>query len=366
MAGFDCSVDKRSESIAVEHGNLLGEYKKRPEVKPLLVIKPFPFLVEISFGKALDSAREVLSAAEKAAEKFHRDVFDVLDRLVRELTDLQAAEKKGDAKAADKASKAVKKAEKELKTLAGTASTVVRKAVERELKALKSPVKAIAVSRTIARGLELRDDAFEGAAEDDDDEDDEDEIDPSLSGLAKAAGQQIDEVESLVKDESRARKDLVKALAGAKNELLKLGGGNKDLRLEEVLKQHPKLPKPVEDAAGDYLDVLKALARQLDKLDKPIQKLEKLTAKDSKLADNKAYVETVVAVDKSRLALLKSVDEIEADVSSRCEESLFQGDFDRGRTFDAAIKLVEGQPDLATAAKELVRVARELANIAKG
>jgi len=365
MGGFDCSVDKRNESIAVEHGNLLGEYKKRPEVKPLLVIKPFPFQVEISFGKALDSAREVLPAAEKAAEKFHCDVLDVLDRLVRELTDLQAAEKKGDAKAADKASKAVKKAEKELKSLAGTASTVIRKAVERELKALKSPVKAIAVSRTIARGLELRDDAFEGAAEDDEDED-EDEIDPSLAGLAKAVGKQTDEIESLVKDESRARKDLVKALAGAKNKLLKLGSGSKELRLEDVLKQHPKLSQPVEDATGDYLDVLKGLARQLDKLDKPIKKLEKLTAKDNKLGDNKANVETVIAVDKSRLALLKSLDEIERDVRFRCDESLFRGDFDRGKPLDAAVKLVEGQPDLAATAKELVRAAGELAKIAKG
>ncbi len=138
MSDFKIDADKKGETLYVEHDNLLGEVKKRPDVKNLIKIKGFPASVEVSFAKPVDNPKKLFSAAEKAAAEFEKKVLETFESLVADVTQLQEDEKKkGDAKAADKADKRLKQATKDLKSLAGEFGTRIRKAVERELKALK-------------------------------------------------------------------------------------------------------------------------------------------------------------------------------------------------------------------------------------
>jgi hypothetical protein len=355
MSDFKIDADKKGETLYVEHDNLLGEVKKRPDVKNLIKIKGFPASVEVSFAKPVDNPKKLFGAAEKAAAEFEKKVLETFESLVADVTQLQEDEKKkGDAKAADKADKRLKQATKDLKSLAGEFGTRIRKAVERELKALKEKDgKAVTASRTIFRGMELADDAFQGSVSDDDDE----ELDPSVAGYTKALVKIAGDTEGLTKEETKLRAALIDALSDANGQVAKSAGkGNVDL--EEFAKANPKVVKSVAAAAADYSGVADTILKLFKKVDKPLEGLIKQSSKDEKLADNRKFMQALEDVHESRNEIESVVYELNNEAES-CE-SLFDGDHNGGKPFDELIKLLKKLDSTDTFGKEMARAAADL------
>lgn len=355
MSDFKVDADKKGESLWVEHDNLLGEVKKRPDVKNLIKIKGFPAQVEVSFAKPISKPERLFGAAEKAAHEFENKVLEIFETLVADIVQLQEDEKKkGDAKAADKADKLMKGATKELKSLAGEFGTKIRKAVERELKALKEKEgKAVTSSRTIFRGMELADDVFQGSVSDDD----EDELDPSVAGYTKALTKIADETESLTKEETKLRAALVDALNDANGQIAK-SAGKGSVDLEEYAKANPKVVKSVTSAADDYADAAGAILKLFKKVDKPLEGLFKQLDKDEKLEENKLFMKALETIHESRNEIESIVYELNNE-AEQCE-GFFDGDYSGGKEFDDLIKYLKKLDSTDKLGKEMAKAAADL------
>jgi DNA repair ATPase RecN len=361
MSDFKIDADKKGETLYVEHDNLLGDVKKRPDVKNLIKIKGFPASVEVSFAKPIDNPKKLFGAAEKAAVEFEKKVLETFESLVADVTQLQDDEKKkGDAKAADKADKRMKQATKDLKSLAGEFGSKIRKAVERELKALKEKDgKAVTASRTIFRGMELADDAFQGSVSDDDDDD----LDPSVAGYTKALVKIAGDTEGLTKDETKLRAALIDALVGASGQIAK-SAGKGTVDLEEYAKANPKVAKSVAAAAEDYADVADKILKLFKKVDKPLEGLIKQSNKDDKLGDNKPFMKALETLHEARNEIESIVYELNNEAES-CER-LFEGDYGGGKPFNELIKTFKKQDSTTNYGKEMAKAAGELEKSTKG
>jgi DNA repair ATPase RecN len=320
-----------------------------------------PASVEVSFAKPIDNPKKLFGAAEKAAVEFEKKVLETFESLVADVTQLQDDEKKkGDAKAADKADKRMKQATKDLKSLAGEFGSKIRKAVERELKALKEKDgKAVTASRTIFRGMELADDAFQGSVSDDDDDD----LDPSVAGYTKALVKIAGDTEGLTKDETKLRAALIDALVGASGQIAK-SAGKGTVDLEEYAKANPKVAKSVAAAAEDYADVADKILKLFKKVDKPLEGLIKQSNKDDKLGDNKPFMKALETLHEARNEIESIVYELNNEAES-CER-LFEGDYGGGKPFNELIKTFKKQDSTTNYGKEMAKAAGELEKSTKG
>lgn len=357
MSGFDVSADKKGETITVENGNLLGEVKRRADVKELVKVGGFPCLVEVSFETAIENPKDFFDDALAAAEKFETDILEQFEEMIAELTKLKEAEAKGDSKAADKADKLVKKTSKEFKSQAGDFGMLVRKGLEKALKlAGKKQGKAMTSSRTVCREIELRPEAFEGSVEDEDDK-----LDGSLAGYVKSVTKLADVVEDGVKEEEKLRTALSNAISTASSKVAKEAGSG-ELDLEDYAKKNPKVASSVEDAADEYFGHLEYLSRSLSKLEKPIGKLEAEIAKDEKLAKNANLTEAIGKVQEGCSELEGAVAECVSELESTCRD-LFSGSFDHGKPMQKALTALKRQSSVANEGDQFSRAMAALKKV---
>lgn len=358
MSGFDVSADKKGETITVQNGNLLGEVKRRADVKELVKVGGFPCLVEVSFESPIDNPKDYFDNALAPAEKFEADILDQFEQMIAELTKLKEAEAKGDSKAADKADKLVKKYSKEFKSQAGDFGMLVRKGIEKALKKDgKKQGKAMTSSRTVCREIELRPEAFEGSVEDEDDK----QLDTSVAGYIKSVTKLADIVEDGVKEEEKLRTALSSAISAASSKIAKEAGSG-ELDLEDYSKKNPKVASSVEDAADEYFGHLEYLSRSLSKLEKPIGKLEAEVAKDEKLAKNANLTEAIGKAQEGCSELEGAVAECVSELESTCRD-LFSGSFDHGKPMQKALTALKRQSSVANEGDQFSRAMAALKKV---
>jgi hypothetical protein len=279
MSGFSIDFDKKKETITVEHDNLLGDVKKEADAKKTVTARGFPVWVELWLGQPADDPDGMKKIVKSAVDEVEKEVTDYFRSMVKELVHLQEAEKKGDKKAAATGKKVVDHATKELKKWGGEFGACIRKAVEKALKkeGQKPSSKMASTSRTVCRKVELREDAFSG----DLNTDEEQELDQSFNGFVKSLDKVASGAGEDSKEEAKLRKKLVNTLHGVNAQAAAAARTAKDvLRMADFAKANPKAVKSVEDAMGNYVDLVGPMGKSLKKAEKPLKSLDKLRDKD--------------------------------------------------------------------------------------
>src|SRR5215207_6816373 len=157
-AKWDIEFSEKEKDVVVNHPNILE--KQRKDYKGLLVIKVFQVYVEVPIDNPPPKTQYLVKAAQDAAEGLEEIAVSGVDALAKEVKDLQKEEKLGNKKAAETAKKLVEKVEKSLKNLADEFGADIRKSVQKALIG-GNKQKLMSSSRTIFRGMELDEDAFD-------------------------------------------------------------------------------------------------------------------------------------------------------------------------------------------------------------
>lgn len=364
MSGFSIDFDKKKETITVEHDNLLGEVKKEADAKKTVVARGFPVWVELCLGQPASDPDGMKKIVKSAVEEVEKEVETYFRDMVKELVKLQEAEKKGDKKAATTGKKVVDTATKELKKWGGEFGAYIRKAVEKALKkeGQKPSSKMASISRTVCRKVELRDDAFTGGADDDE----EQQLDASFGGFVKSLEKVASGAGEDAKEEAKLRKKLVNTLHGVNAQAAGAARAAKDvLRMAEFAKANPKAVKSVEDAVGNYVDLVGPMGKSLKKAEKPLKSLSKLQDKDKAFADNKALTDALGDAIDAWDTITGLCVEMEDRASNFCK-GLFDFDYDKGKQFLQAIKVLEELPTTEDSGAKLASAVETLSKGSKG
>jgi len=357
-AKWDVSFSSENDVVA-NHPNILEEQRKN--YKGMLVIKVFQVYVEIPIDKPPPKTQHLVKAALDAAQGLQDIAVKEVTALAKEVADLQKEEKLGNKKAAETAKKLVEKVEKSLKNLADEFGAGLRKNVQKALIG-GSKQKLMSTSRSMFRGMELDEDAFE--------EDVGGEIPSFFGDIVKQLVQAGDEAYKLSNEEADNRLALVQSIKGQMeavdksiDESVKKGGkGTVDIDL--YAKANNKEVHKLSQAKEKYVDFLKAFDDKLDLALKALDKLEKLSDKEKGLKENKA-------VGREYDDFRKAADIIRNTFDGKRKaadlvDGLFKTEWKNGAAFMAAQRALENQPSTIKSGKNMQEAGKALEKLGKG
>jgi hypothetical protein len=355
MADFEAKYDAKAKNVTVSHANLFESVRKG--YKDVLKVNPFQVLVEVAMETSVSDKDKLEGEALKGAKGVEKEVLKELDDAANLLRKLQADEKKGNTKAATEADKAAKKAEKDLKKYAAEFGVDVRKAVQKEY-ARQSGTKAQlrSVNRTVFRGMELNEDAFEYEAES--------EALGDLSQLAAKLETIGKEIAKLAKKEKELRRELTGEVERVYKLIEAQRGGKTPFEIEEFVNKNPKDAKAVEGLAKNYHEFL---GEMKDARDRGLQQyigIQKIGDKSEKLQNDKQYVKAMNEYGEGH----EVVSEMIGDYTDAAESArkLFKDSYGKG---DGWKRLVDDLSVLKGCTKSGAKMqdgASVLAKLAKG
>jgi len=356
QADFEVTYDPKAKNISVTHANLFDKVRK--ECKDLLKVNTFQVNVEVAMESAVSDKDKLEEEAKKGAKGVEKDVLKELDDAANLLRKLQADEKKGNTKAATEADKAAKKAEKDLKKYAAEFGIDIRKAVQKEY-ARQSGTKAQlrSVNRTVFRGMELNEDAFEYEAESSE----------ALGDLSQLAAK-LETIGKEIVKQAKKEKELRRELTGEVERVYKLieaqRGDKTPFEIEEFVNKNGKDAKAVEGLAKNYQEFL---GEMKDARDRGLQQyigIQKIGDKSEKLQKDKQYAKAMNEYGEGH----EVVSEMIGDYTDAAESArkLFKDSYGKG---DGWKRLVDDLSVLKGCTKSGTRMqdgASVLAKLAKG
>ena len=350
-AKWDIEFSEKENDVIVDHDHLLEAQKK--EYKGLLVIKVFQVHVEVPVYNPPPKTHLLVAAAKGAAEALQARAVKEVDDLAKELKDLQKEEKLGNAKAAETAEKLVEKTSKSLKNLADEFGGEIRKATQKALIG-NTKQKLSSTSRTMFRGLELDEDAFDG--------DVGGEVPSFFGDIVKSLVTAASEAAKLSSEEGTARMALVdgikETMTGISNKY-----GKSDVDLKLFTKNNPKEVLKLDSLHDKYTDFLKSFEDKLETALKALDKLEKLSGKESGLKDNKEVQDEYADYRDAAKMILKTFDAKRK--AAALADRLFNDDWRNGASFVAAFRELEKQPTTLKSGKNMQEAAKALEKLAK-
>jgi hypothetical protein len=358
MAKWDVEFSEKENDIIADHDHILEDQKKA--YKGLLVIKPFQVHVQVPIKNPPPKTHLLVAAAKGAAEGLQERAIKEVDALAKELKDLQKEEQLGNAKAADTAQKLVEKVEKSLKNLAGEFGAEIRKATQKALIG-NTKEKLSSTSRTMFRGLELDEDAF--------DSDVGDEVPSFFGDIVKSLVAAGNEAAKLSGDEADARMGLVgtikEQMAAINKSIDEAGkkGGKSPFDIELYAKNNAKDVLKISQAKEKYVDFLKAFEGKLENAIKALDKLEKLSDKESGLKDNKAVNREYDDYRDAADTILKTF--AGKQKAASLTDRLFSAEWRNGATFVAAYRELEKQPTTLKSGKNMQEAGKALEKLGK-
>jgi hypothetical protein len=350
-AKWDVEFSQKENDIVVDHNHILEEQKKA--YKGLLVIKVFQVHVEVPIHNPPPKTQLLVAAAKGAAEALQARAVKEVDDLAKELKDLQKEEKLGNAKAADTAQKLVEKAEKSLKNLADEFGGEIRKATQKALIG-NTKQKLSSTSRSMFRGLELDEDAFEG--------DVGGEVPSFFGDIVKSLVAAANEAAKLSGEEGDLRLALAAGIKDTQAAIVKQYG-SKEVDLSLYAKNNAKEVQKIAQLQDKYVDFLKTFEGKLDTALKALDKLEKLSSKESGLKDNKDVKTEYSDYRGAADTILKTF--AGKQKAASLADRLFSDDWRSGATFVAASKELEKQPTTLKSGKNMQEAAKALEKLAK-
>jgi len=352
-AKWEVEFTKKENDIVVDHDHILEEQKKA--YKGLLVIKVFQVHVQVPIYNPPPKTHLLVAAAQGAAEGLQEQAIKQVDALAKELKDLQKEEKLGNKKAAETAQKLVEKADKSLKNLADEFGAEIRKATQKALIG-NTKQKLSSTSRTFFRGLELDEDAFE--------EDAGGEIPSFFGDIVKTLVAAGNEAAKLSSDEADSRMALAGAIKEQKAAIEKSSGGKTDYDIQLYAKNNAKEVLKLTQAKEKYVDFLKSFESKLEGALKALDKLEKLSDKESGLKDNKAVGREYDDYRAAANTILKNFPA--SQKAAALADRLFSDDWRSGATFVAAFRELEKQPNALKWGKDMQEAGKALEKLGKG
>ena len=296
MSDFEVSYeDGKQQQINIECRSLFGDLAKK--LDDVLDINLLQVYVEVPLESKLSDEKKMIAAIKKRAESAGNEVRKDVEDLAASLRKLQKEEEHGNKKAASEGEKLVKATEKTVKKWAGDLGGALRKAVQ---EAVGSRANLRSVSRTIFRGMELSEDAFDGSAE-------EAETPGYVVDLAKALAAAGKEVFKLTTQEKEQRKELALKIEKVQQLADKASAGKNDFDIKEFYKTNAEHTRPLEVAALKYVDFLAELGAKLEETQEKYAKLDNLIEKNEKLDSNKAVNEEFDEYGKSKRIVTDSL-----------------------------------------------------------
>jgi hypothetical protein len=285
MADFEVKYDAKAKNVTVSHANLFDSVRKG--YKDVLKVNPFQVMVEVAMETSVSDKDRLEDEARKGAKGVEKDVLKELDDAANLLRKLQADEKKGNTKAATEADKAAQKAEKELKKYAAEFGIDVRKAVQKEY-ARQSGAKAQlrSINRTVFRGMELNEDAFEYEAE-------SSEVLGDVSQLATKLAANGKEIAKLTQREKELRRELASELDRVYKLIEAQRGSSTAFDIDEFVKKNAKDAKAVEGLAKNYQDFVDEMTKTREQARQYFVGIQKIGDKSDKMQDDKEYVKAM-------------------------------------------------------------------------
>ncbi len=357
-AKWDVDYSLKEKDLIANHPNILEDQRK--QYKGLLVIKIFQVFVEVPIENPPPKTQHLVAAALKAAEGLQEIAVKEVDALAKELMDLQKEEKQGNKKAADTGKKLVEKVEKSLKKLADEFGGSIRKSAEKALIG-GNKQKLMSTSRTIFRGMELDEDAFE--------EDIHDEIPSFFGDIVKSLVAAGNEAYKLSGEEADQRVGLVQSIKEQMEKIdksiddsVKRGGKGK-FEMAPYVKENAKEVHKLAQVKERYVDFLKTFEEKLDTALKALDKLEKLSDKEQALKDNKTVSREYDDFRSAANVILKTFDgKLKA---AGLVDDLFQSDWKNGASFVAACRNLENQPSTMKSGKNMQEAGKALEKLGK-
>lgn len=357
-AKWDVEFSQKENDIIADHDHILEEQKKA--YKGLLVIKVFQVHVQVPIKDPPPKTHLLVAAAKEAGEGLQERAVKEVDDLAKELKDLQKEEKLGNKKAAETAQKLVEKVEKSLKNLADEFGGEIRKATQKALIG-NTKQKLSSTSRTMFRGMELDEDAFEG--------DVGGEVPSFFGDIVKSLVAAGNEAAKLSSEEGDTRMKLAETIKKQMEtinksiEEKKKNGGKGEFDIELFAKNNPKEVLAITQAKEKYADFLKSFEDKLEDALKALDKLEKLSDKESGLKGNKAvnreYDDYRAAAD----TILKTF--AAKQKAASLADRLFSDDWRNGATFVATFRDLEKQPTTLKSGKNMQEAGKALEKLGK-
>jgi len=356
MAEFEVSYDAKAKNVTVAHANVFDAVRKG--YKDVLKVNPFQVMVEVAMETALSDQDEVEAVARKAAEGTEKEVLKELEDAAKLLRKLQEEEKKGNKKAATEADKEVKKAEKELKKYAMEFGIEIRKAVQKEY-ARQSSTKAQlrSVNRTVFRGMELNEDAFECEAE-------SSEALGDISQLAAKLATSGKEIGKMTQKEKELRRELASEVERVYQITESKRGKSRDFDIQEFAKQNPKDAKSLEGLANSYYVFVLEMDNACDESMKYFVGIQKIVDKSDKLQDDKNLVKAMNEYGGGH----KIVADMMQDYFSAAEnaKNLLTDSYGKGDDWKKSVADLNGLKGCTKSGKAIQDGASDLAKLAKG
>lgn len=358
-AKWDIEFSEKQNDVVANHPNLMDGVRK--DYKGMLVIKVFQVYVEVGVDKPPPKTDFLVKAAKDAAEGLEEIALNEVHGLAKAVADLQKEEKLGNKKAAETAKKLVEKVEKSLKNLADEFGMGIRKSVQKALIGANKQ-KLSSTSRSVFRGLELDENAFE--------EDIADEIPSFFGDIVKQLVTAGNEISKLSSEEADNRLGLVQTIKGQMDaidksidESVKKGGKGKfDLPL--YVKENPKESLKLAQAKDKYTDFLKSFDDKIDEALKALDKLEKLSDKEDGLKSNKAVGKEYADYRSGATTIRKTFDG-KRKAADLCDD-LYKSDWKNGAEFMSAQRMLEKQPSTLKSGKTVQEAAKALEKLGKG
>src|SRR5262249_54099530 len=161
MSDYEVEYEKKEQLISADCSNVFDDIHK--DCEDVLELKPLIAHAEVHLDEEISNEKGLEEEVQKKLDTYTKDLLKDMKELIDSLRKLQKEEEQGNKKASDEAEKLVKDQEKAVKKWADTFGAQFRKAVQEEYKEQTDDKKNLrSTSRTIFRGMELNEDAFEG------------------------------------------------------------------------------------------------------------------------------------------------------------------------------------------------------------
>ncbi len=356
MAGFKVNYDPKAKLVTVEHENLLDEVRKG--YKDVVKVNVFQVVVEVAMETAISDKSEVEAEARKAAQGVEKDVLKELEETVKLLRKLQEDEKKGNKKAATEAEKETKKREKSLKKFAAEFGIDIRKSVQKEYSRQSgSKAQLRSVNRSVFRGMELNEDAFECEADNSE----------AVGDLAQLAGKLAGGAKEIAKN-TQKEKELRRALATEVERVHGLieakRGKSKEFDIHDFAKENSKDAKAVQSLASNYGDFLNSLHDTHTACWERFTAIQKIVDKSDKLQNDKQLVKAMNEYGGGQEVVRKMLQDYKE--ASNIAEDLFKEKYSNGEEWKRLLANLNTLKGCTKSGKAMQDGASDLAKYAKG
>lgn len=314
MSEIDVSYeDGKNPQFIFKCGNLMSPLNRK--VDDIVELNLFQVYVEVPVENGIDDEKKTVGQIQKQVNSLTKSLLKEVDEMVDRLRKLQKEEEQGNKKAASEAEKLVSTTEKRVKKWAGEFGGMARRAVQ---EAIGSRENLRSISRTIFRGMELNEEAFEGS--------DEGEAPGFMVDLAKSLATTGKEVFKLTTQEKDLRKDLSLEIEKVHAVIEKAEAGKKDFDFKAFYKANSKDCRALESLAAKYIEFLNGLSEKLEDAATKHEKLDKLIDKNEKLDDDKQ----LDALCKDYSDAMKTVRDSLKEKSSLADQAkrLFKDNYD--------------------------------------